>query len=685
MSIRTVHRRAGVRVGWVSGIALTLFATCVTAVADRQEIDLSQASVIDPRGDWGHHVIAQPSRAPLPEAIIDGDEETGWSSGRMDPEVLPPNLYVVLAEPTAIGAMEVLTQRDGDGRLRLTHFEVYGRMDDGWALLGEMRGGDEELLELELIPAEVRMLRVRLLGNDREDNQWSRIRNVRLFSPQAGVRLTALTATEVQGETVSEWYFEREAFGLREPLPRVSYDPEIGYLGYVTSFLDTMIEHGTDRYGEVHSPMFVGMLKLEDHEHPGGFLPSIPGQRWNDRPFWGGNLAHDRPLLEAMEYVSEYTGEAKYREAARAYLDFFVNNCTDTPTGLWPWGEHVYWDFYGDRYRQDNRNHEAEGASLFRFWEIAWEVNPRAVLGQASGLINHVHDLNTFAFNRHADIARVLPDPRPEELLRGTLDFQPHGGRYMRIWAFAWSKSGDETYYGWIERMADYWEDVRLEDSGMLPVLSQYAYRPALRPSPGGNLSCGIAMLESAELLEGTELAKRLRRQGMEYLDLVAAQASAPPEVVGFDSGYGGVSILSRQIGGRPITAFSGNATQMLAYRMTGDGRHLEAARQVAEAYAAIDEVPEYDHLRAGVFGQLIHMMLDMHAFDPDPRWLEAGERFAQAGIEGLYYDGLFRGATGQWIYDSHLYPSSFVHGLVRLHSVVEQEDTPAPPLYYHR
>ena len=310
-------------------------------------------------------------------------------------------------------------------------------------------------------------------------------------------------------------------------------------------------------------------------------------------------------------------------------------------------------------------------------------MNPDAVLGQASGLINHIFDLETFAFNRHAGINRVLPDPRPEGM--EGLDFQPHGGRYMRIWAFAYSKSGDDTYYGWIERMADYWEDVRLDDSGMLPVLSKYAWRPSLRPNPGGNLTCGLAMLETAELLGDTELAERLRRQGTDYLELVAAQGSTPPEEVGFDSGYGGVSILSKQIDDRPITGFVGNHSQMLAYRLTGDERHIEAARHVAEAYAAIDEVPQYDHLRAGVFGQLIHMMLDMYEFDPDPRWLEAAEMYGRAAIEGFYSNAMFRGATNQWLYDSHLYPASLVHGLVRLHAVVENEDTPAPPLYYHR
>jgi hypothetical protein len=305
------------------------------------------------------------------------------------------------------------------------------------------------------------------------------------------------------------------------------------------------------------------------------------------------------------------------------------------------------------------------------------------VLGHAGGLINHVFDLETFAFCRHADITKVLPDPRPEGL-QG-LDFASVGQRSMRIWAFAWSKSGDERFYGWIERQADYWEDVRLEESGMLPVLSQYAWRPALRPNVESTLTVGLVMLESADLLEGTELAERLRRQGREYVDLVASQEFTLPDEVGFDTAYGAAySILSRQAQ-RPATPFVGNATRVLAYRMTGDERHLQVAREIAEAYAAIEEVPDLDHLRAGVFGQLVHMMLDMYEFDPDPRWLEAAEMYARAGIEGLYFNGLFRGATNQWIYDSHLYPSSFAHGLVRLHSVVEQEETPAPPLYYHR
>ncbi|MGI5820275.1 MAG: hypothetical protein ACOX9R_19485 [Armatimonadota bacterium] len=788
------------------------------AAARGEEIDLSGATVIHDRGDWGYHIEAQTDPSAKPAAILDGDDETAWSAGHLfDLAELPTNLLLTLAEPVAIGAMEITTSVDSGQRIRLTDVEVYARAGDGWALLADVKGNEETVISRDLPPAEVALLRVRVMGNQRPDNKWAVIRSLRLFGPEPGAELVDMRPGEVAGESLSERIFVREALGLREPEPRVSYDPGIGYLGYVTAFMDTMIEHGTDRYGEVHSPQFVSMLELQSHQHPGAWLPAIPGQRIWDRAMWGNNLAHDLELLETMEAVSEITGDGKYRDAARAALEFFLSNCTDTPTGLWPWGEHAYWNFYTESYDAHlTLNHETFGTST-SFWEMAWEINPAAVRGQADGLLNHVKDLNTFAFCRHADITKVLPDPRPEELLNSLLDFQSVGGNLIHLWAFVWSKTGDAKYHDWIERMTDYFETCRLQESGMLPVLSQHAYRPSLQPSPGSTLNVGMLMLQASALMEGTDLGARLETFGTELIEVVAADYSteppppglrvvrrdlasggrtmsfwedhggwldlrfdlprageyqlrlhyalshdstrrvvlvngeevgefelpgtgdwdtfveatvAPgpltlpagevvvrllnrdsvglsldwmalqgvdggPEVrvegedflatggvgeqqpagltVGFDSAYGGAGILRRQITDREIVGYMSNGVEMRAYRATGDERHLQAARRVAEAYARITEVPEYDHLRAGVFGGLVHMMLNMNEFDPDPRWLAAAERFAQAGIEGLYGNGLFRGATGQWYYDSHLGVSSLVSGLVRLHQATQQ------------
>ena len=50
-------------------------------------------------------------------------------------------------------------------------------------------------------------------------------------------------------DTEAEKLWGREAQGLRPEAPTVTYDPQIGYLGYVQRWLETMAEYGTDRYG----------------------------------------------------------------------------------------------------------------------------------------------------------------------------------------------------------------------------------------------------------------------------------------------------------------------------------------------------------------------------------------------------------------------------------------------------
>ena len=54
--------------------------------------------------------------------------------------------------------------------------------------------------------------------------------------------------------------------------------------------------------------------------------------------------------------------------------------------------------------------------------------------------MNHVVDLETFAFNRHADIRKPLDTPRP--VIRDYLDFPRHGGFYIHLWTTVYRKTG---------------------------------------------------------------------------------------------------------------------------------------------------------------------------------------------------------------------------------------------------
>ena len=223
--------------------------------------------------------------------------------------------------------------------------------------------------------------------------------------------------------------------GEKIVFPGERFDASKGYLHYARSFLDTMIREGTDRYGPVQSPMFASLLDMETHRNPEDTPANVPGQRFGDRTIRGGNLFHDVMLLRAADYLTDLTGETKYRRAATEYLQFFVTHCRQ-PTGLFAWGEHAHWDFY--REAPGHTTHEFLGGVPAAFWQRLWDVVPGAVRGEADGLLNHVVNLESFAFDRHADIRRPLPTPRPGRM--GYLDFPRHGGFYIHLWTFMHSR-----------------------------------------------------------------------------------------------------------------------------------------------------------------------------------------------------------------------------------------------------
>lgn len=645
----------------VAAAALLIFAGCTHAQPG--PLDLTGVEAVST-----HETYSARGETAAPRTI-DGDEETNWSSGTGDLALNPANLLLTFPQPVTVGSIEVLTVRS-KGWIRLTHLEVYAEVDGGWAMLGATDDNHEERFKLDLTPAKVPALRLRVRGNERPDNQWAVIREIRLFTPEAGAQPVSLTAAPVADETPSEQIYLASMRGeLTDLIPTTTYDPAVGYLGYARSFADAMIEHGTDRYGAQHNPMFASILDLRTRTHPGAEIPPIVGQRQHDRAMFGGNLQHDVPLLIAMEQMTALTGDEKYREAAHDYLRFFLGNCAGTPTGLWPWGEHAHWDFYTESV--GHYSHEHLGLPPQSFYDLAWEINPQAVIGEADGCINHVVNFETFDFNRHADVLQPLPEPRPEGL--GFLDFARHGGFYLYEWAYAYSKTGDEKYLGWINGMVDHFEDNRFPNGIKMATpernLTQWS------------LSLALTMMQAAPLIGDNETGKRVARLAGEYLTEQAADGSFDTEQLqekinarppGFNYGYG-------------YGDFSLTNLWVLAHRLTGEQRYLDIARVNAAFYRDVQDVPDDPELRAIVFGELIELLLDMHEFDGDQAWLDSAERYAQLAIERFYHDGLFRGGTKLWYYDSELCVSTLVHALVRLGAVKSGNADAVPALYFHR
>jgi len=618
---------------------------------------------------------------------IDGNPATKWVGEGHPLSFQPANIVLQFDAPVVVHRV-VLVSVVFRERLALKDIEVYAWGQDGWAgafPLAVVRGTRDVRTTVDFEPVRTSHLRLRILDTWRDDHAFPRIHEIEVYAAAPGVAGRQLKDSAVAGERESERWLLRRAMGERIVCPGERFDPSKGYLHYARLFLDTMIREGTDRYGPVQSPMFTSLLDMETHRNPEDTPPNVPGQRFGDRTTHGGNLFHDVMLLQAADYVSELTGEAKYRQATTDYLQFFVTHCRQ-PTGLFPWGEHAHWDFY--REAPGNSTHEFLGGVPFAFWQRMWDLSPESVRGEADGLMNHVVNLETFAFDRHADISRPLPTPRPARM--GGLDFPRHGGFYIHLWTFAHTKTGDLKYLAWSEQMIDKHAKARSAASGLPPACPA---RDARSASSETMLSYCVSVLEAAELMPAGATKDRYQAHARGFLDSIArlphrpgegqflaefATDCKPEEAVGayskpYDYGYGG--------------GFTADNAVLLvaAYRLTGDARALRLAQGFADYYASHEPPPPTEIVRAHVYASILGLFNDLYDRTGKPEYLQQAERYARFAIERLFHRGMFRGATAINHYEGDMMVGNLIYNIVWLHCLKEKTLTKVRPNYFNR
>ena len=173
----------------------------------------------------------------------------------------------------------------------------------------------------------------------------------------------------------------------------------------------TKICNAIDQIIESSKP-YKGLFPSILHPQTGDMLmekpPKIPGQRDGDRAYLGSNLIHDEPLLATMNTLAENQSKPEYAEAVDRYLEHFAQNCTQTTTGLFPWGEHSFWHLIEERVgcSRDPKGGAAIHDHL-RFvplwlWQKLNTFNPDCVERFADGLDYHWTAGDGFEYIRHA-------------------------------------------------------------------------------------------------------------------------------------------------------------------------------------------------------------------------------------------------------------------------------------------
>ena len=445
----------------------------------------------------------------------------------------------------------------------------------------------------------------------------------------------------------------------------------------ITSSIDILI-----RAADKYEGLFPSLLNLETHEMLTEAPPCIPGQRRGDRSHLGSNLIHDEITLLAMYGLGAALNRSDYAEAADRYLKSFATHCTDTVTGLFPWGEHAFWHLVDDgignssRYHDPNSTNPAIHDQLRQaptwLWAKLWEFNPRSVERFAEGLDWHWRDRTPDEYSRHGEIE---VKQRPEDYEFCSYDFPRHGGFYIQAWAFAYVRTGREDFKRQVVRMMDHWQRNRLE-SGLLPYCSRVTERvTAFYRVHACAQTMGFAagLWDSADIVEAKEpeLASRMRGEAAAY---AGALFSAPHDV------ENGVFYLAHKPGDKerdtamPIwgsvygvwPASSIASLCLHTFRQTQDERFLRFSEAVGSFYLK-SPFPKDVAVPANDAGLALEMLADLYEITGAKAWLDGGLALAEKLMQ-TYMDGdLPRGAAGIDWYESQMGPSFLLYGLARI------------------
>ncbi len=427
----------------------------------------------------------------------------------------------------------------------------------------------------------------------------------------------------------------------------------------------------------------------------------IPGQRNGDRAHLGCNLIHDEPLLATMNVLSETESKSIYKDAVDRYFEYFALNCTQTETGLFPWGEHSFWHLIEERV---GCSRNPDGGSAIHdhlrkvplwMWEKLNTFNASCVQSFADGLDYHWTEGDELEYIRHANI------DKKEHLIRGgrSCDFPRHSGFYIFDLAFAYTKNQRSETLQQIQKYTEYWWEKR-DEQGLLCIESRSPLeneRFFNINAPTQTLSLGISLIESAALLESylPNLASKMCQYGRVYIEgfLAAPHNLETREFVSLCQCETN-QVVERMLAWGSVygagTSCGSGVLSLCAWRLTHDHRLMDYAQAVGNTYLD-EEFPVERVLSEGFkipvtdIGLALELFADLYDITEESIWLEGGIKLAETALEVYFKENLPFGASGIDWYESQLCPAFLIHGLARIALIQHHKICPLEPNYNAR
>lgn len=492
-------------------------------------------------------------------------------------------------------------------------------------------------------------------------------------------------------------------------------DEQIPYASYVEKCVDILMKHGTDRYGDVHTPLLVTILDVDTRS-----CPEIPEKldeyfrvtRRGRRSPGGSNLLTDQPTLRTMYALSHITGNSDYADFADRYAGHVMKNLVDEQGFFW-WGWHRHYDVFKDLREGHNPNRAKWGEDVIPHeihamngiaWDRLWAVDKDAVTGEIEAIWRwHVIDKKSGEPNRHGDGNKGC-------------DFTMSGGAFIEAFAFMHSKTKNQQ---WLDRaglVADYFWKQRDTETNCLPE------RPnaGMKRFDGGSFVTSTTGLYCHSLLKAYEMTKegRFRDQALAYLKAYAKlgydektgkfwgalQMDGTPipaprvftDNIDSAGGYaaaqprGHLDLWEPYVAGYQYAIYTAQAYAH-AYHLTKDPDMLTAARRFAAWisrtppgtvetentwYGSYSEGPGRKGTYAGKYGRAISFLLHLYVVTGERGYLENARALADGAIEKLYHKGLFRGHSAKPYYEAMDGVGYLLYSLLELDQILKDPQT---------
>ena len=244
----------------------------------------------------------------------------------------------------------------------------------------------------------------------------------------------------------------------------------------VRTFADNVLAKGRDRFSGQDTPLFVDGIDVDTAE---------PVQ-WvfQEERFTISNLASQQNLFRAFDVLTQFTGEAQYRQAAEAAFRYHFDHLT-SDCGLLRWGGHQLVDLATRQPvgRFDADCHEFKMS--FPYYELMWRVNREATAKFIRAFWNaHVLNWANLDMNRHGAYGRPMGElwnstfENPEPFFEGLgLTFINCGTDLIYAGAMLYKLAGEEDAFKWSKRLAKQYVSARHPKTG----LGVYQYSKPLR------------------------------------------------------------------------------------------------------------------------------------------------------------------------------------------------------------